>query len=81
MTAVARLEKLCGAKVTVVLTGPETSLHYPPVPATVANNPKPMIKRNGNTGPSNRKSIIFTRVDFFISRNVPETSGEQGMWT
>ena len=33
MTAVARLEKLCGAKVTVVLTGPEISLHYPPIPA------------------------------------------------
>ena len=74
----AKLEKLCGAKVTVVLTGPEISLHYPPVPATVANNPKPTIKRNGNTGPSNRKSTIFTRVDFFISRNVAETSGGQG---
>ena len=57
------------------LTGPETSLHYPPVPATMANSPKPMTKRNGNTGPSNRKSIIFTRVDFFISRNIADTSG------
>ena len=34
-----------------------------------------MTKRNGNTGPSNRKSIIFTRVDFFISRNIADTSG------
>ena|GEM_PF-4314276 len=41
-------------------------LLYPPVPATEANNPKPMVKRNGNHGLSNRIINIFERVDFFI---------------
>ena len=61
------------------LTGPEVSLHYPPVPAMVANIPKPTIKRNGSIGPSNRRSNIFARVDLFIRSNVAESSGEQGM--
>ncbi len=40
-------------------------LLYPPVLAIVANIPKPIIKRNGIRGLSNRIINISIRVDFF----------------
>ncbi len=40
-------------------------LLYPPVPAMVANIPKPIIKRNGIRGLLNRIINNSIRVDFF----------------
>ncbi len=40
-------------------------LLYPPVLAIVVNIPKPIIKRNGIRGLSNRIINISIRVDFF----------------
>ena len=40
-------------------------LLYPPALAMVANIPKPIIKRNGVRGLSERIINIFIRVDFF----------------
>ena len=40
-------------------------LLYPSAPAMVANIPKPIIKRKGTRGLSNRIINIFIRVDFF----------------